>query len=123
MKLQYIKNHLTKITVVMYGVLGTFLIFSNPRSLPVYALIAPILWLFFCMTFSVFIALNRLHGSSSRSDKRNIIYASSFSGLICTVVLLRSVNQLNGRDLLLIMVFLIIATFYTSKLRISRKAE
>lgn len=107
----------------MYGVLFVFLLFTDPRELPVYVLIAPILWLFMCMTFTILLILSRMQLSKVDQGSRNFVYAMSFSGLVCTVILLRSVNQLNGRDLLLVVVFLVIASFYATKLRISRKAK
>lgn len=122
MKLQYFKKHLVKLIIGMYSVLVVFLLFTDPRSLPVYILVVPIVWLFACISLTMFVLLSKMYKTGDAHDRKNLIYAMAFSGLICTILLLRSVNQLNGRDLLLVIVFLVLATFYASKLRISSKA-
>jgi hypothetical protein len=121
MKLIEIKKHLLAVTMGMYSILVIFLMFTDPRKLPVVALVAPIIWLFVCLSLSMYLVLTRFNAHKKSGNRRIIVYAISLSAMLCVVILLRSVNQLNGRDVLLIAVFLAIVSFYSGKLRLTSK--
>ncbi len=111
-----------KIVTGMYVFLGLFLIFTNPRDLPMLGLIFPIIWLFLCLTLSSYILLTMIRNSAEADVKRLLIYSAGFSLMVCSIILLRSVNQLNGRDLLLVLLFMIVASFYAIKFRLPVKS-
>ncbi len=117
-----INKKILKIAIGMYAFLGLFLIFTNPRDLPLLGLIFPIFWLFLCLTLSSYILLTMIRNGAEADVKRRLIYSAGFSLMVCSIVLLRSVDQLNGRDLLLVLLFMIIASFYAIKFRLPVKS-
>jgi FlaA1/EpsC-like NDP-sugar epimerase len=121
MATQFLHRNLIRITILMYVILLIFLAFTNPSKLPIYVIIVPIVWLFVCMSFTAHLLIGKFQKDKDTHKRRNLIYSAGFSGLICTVILLRSVDQLNSKDVLLVVIFLAVASFYAGKLRISTK--
>jgi len=115
------RRYLVKIVAIMYGLFFLFLSLTSPSNLPILLLIAPVIWLFFCLTLTVLLCINIYRLKDKVIDRKDVIYAASGAGVSCVILLLRSVNQLNARDVLLIIFFLAIASFYLSKIRMPTK--
>lgn len=114
------RRHLVKVIAIMYGLLFLFLGTTDPRNLPILLLIVPVVWLFCCLSLTIFLCIN-FYGSKDRLTKRkDIVYAVGGAGVLCVILLLRSVNQLNAKDVMLIIIFFAIAFFYVSKIRIAK---
>ena len=115
------RRYLTKLLAMMYGLFFLFLSTTNPRSLPILLLILPVLWLFLCLTLTIFLCINLYAEKNKPIEKKDIVISMGGAGVFCIILLLRSVNQLNARDVLLVVTFLVIASFYVRKIRLPSK--
>jgi len=117
MTITFHRKRLIKTAIAMYSLLGVFFILTSPSNLPILMLIAPVVWLFIALSITFYLLLGWSKLGVGEKDRRDAIYGMSGAGVICSVLLLRSVNQLNGRDILLVSIFAVIAGFYVRKLR------
>jgi hypothetical protein len=112
------QKHLATVTALMYGILLLFFVFTSPRDLPQIFLIVPIGLIFICLSLTFYLLI-RLYAASRQSNKI-YVYAITPSFLICLILTLKSIDQLSGRDILLVFVFIIVSSVYLSRMRISR---
>jgi hypothetical protein len=116
-----ITGRLKRTLVLMYLVLILFFAFTNPQNLPIALIVAPILWAFACLSMTFYLVLQWFGGEKEGAHKRSLLLSTTFSGVLCLVLLLRSINQLNSRDLLLATVFFIVASIYISKFKLPKR--
>ncbi len=117
------RKRIIELILVMFVILLAFFMKTDPKSLPVILLIAPVAWLFVILSLSFYLGLNWSNIDLNKVSRKDIIYSLVGSGVISIALLLRSVNQLNGRDILLTTIFLVVASFYAKKLRFNIQSE
>ena len=110
--------------VGMYGVLFIFLATTNPTSLPVAALLAPLLWFYGCLVVSIMLVLHVMKRSEQPAGNyKDVSYAAVLGGIPIGLLLLQSINQLTLKDILLITIFSLMALMYVTRFRLARKLE
>lgn len=103
---------------ILYGGLGIFLLTTNPNSLPIWLVITPVLWLFVTLVYSFFSLISMF---SPRSPRPRKVWLSFMLALLPTMLLLlKSINQLSPKDILLLLVLSVLGLFYSSRLRAAR---
>lgn len=113
-----INKRLIQILLCMYGTLLMFFSLTNPRDLSVSYLLFPVVWIFLCLIGTLYLFMNVMSVSSEIFNKKYFLYSLASSSLICLVLLLRSVNQLNSRDILLVSLFVLVASMYAYKFKL-----
>ena len=113
------KNQVRVSLLVVILLLG-FLLFTNPNNLPILLLITPIFLLFVFLTSSISVVLKALHKNPASNPSGVSVYAVTFSFVTCLALLLRSIDQLNGKDILLIIILFVVSIFYIRHIRPSK---
>ena len=89
---------------------------TDPKSLPVYLLIFPFIFLFL-ISYSILEILSNkiffISNSTRKGRKRIIIVSSSF--LIAVLLALQTIGQLGIRDLITVIILCVIMIFYVNK--------
>ena len=112
-----------RLLVAMYALLFIFLFFTDPRQLPVLFLILPVIWLWGCLALTFYLLIRKLPSRRGNSSKNNVIYSVTISSFLCLLLLLRSVNQLNGKDVILVVVLFLVARPYLRRLLSSQQSK
>lgn len=89
---------------------------TDPKSLAVYLLIFPFIFLFL-ITYSILEILSNkiffINNSNNKGRKRIIIVSSSF--LISVLLALQTIGQLGIRDIITVIILCVIMIFYVNK--------
>jgi len=109
-----------RVSLLAVIILIGFLLFTNPNDLPILLLVTPILLLFVFLTSSISAALKVLHKNPASNPSGVSVYAVTFSFVACLALLLRSIDQLNSKDILLIILLFIVSIFYIRHIRPSK---
>ncbi len=100
----------------MYIGFVVFLFSTNPQNIAVGWLILPFIWMFILLFISSLFVINSL-SSDNIGSKKQFTTAIVVALVPSLILILDSVSQLTERDILLILVFGCIATFYAIRLR------
>lgn len=104
----------------MYGALFLFIANTDPHDLSAWLLVLPVILLFGCL----FMTLYWLpYVWRADSGIRRIAVAGIIAGTPCIVLLLRSMGQLTGKDVLLMVVFGAVTYVYADRIKFSRKRQ
>lgn len=120
-KLEHIRKG--RLLVVMYVLFFSFLAFTDPRKLPILFLILPVAWLWICLSLSFFLLINKLPSRRRTTARNNMIYSVILAGFVCLILLLRSVDQLNTKDVILVLILFLIARPYLRRLFTTQQAK
>lgn len=104
--------------VILYALLGVFLITTDPRHLPLILLIVPFVLMMsaFYLTISLLMQIFR----PSMLRPKRVYFSIVSSGFLTFLLVLNSVNQLTWRDALLLVVLMLFLLFYGSRWQASR---
>lgn len=108
--------------LILYGGFIVFLLTTNPASLPLPLLILPFAWLYLCVLVAAYYFLKtikRIMGRKSAGRSRTIIFASLIALVPASLLVLQSIDQLSTKDVLLMGVFVLLLSFYLSRVRVS----
>ena len=106
---------------LLYGGFIVFLISTDPSKLSLPFIILPFFWLFLCL-LPIFLKLMQiLSGHLSLPAKRRYSLALLLSAVPVCALLLKSIDQLGLRDLLILLALIIIGSFYAGRLNFSRQ--
>lgn len=101
------------VIAVLYMSGPLFLMFTDPKELPLPLLIVPFIWLF---TVLFFTTLWLLEGRSEKLPrKRAVIIASVVSTLPVLLLIFQSIHQLSIKDVLLTIGLITVASFYLQR--------
>lgn len=110
-----------RIAILAMIVLMIFIFFTNPHDLPILLLITPVLLLFVFLTSFLTLTLAIINSNNSLQMGRNLIYGATISFVVCLALLLRSIDQLNSKDILLITLFSTVSIFYIRHVKSTNK--
>ena len=112
----------TKIMLLlsMYGALFLFMANTNPHDLSAWLLIAPVILLFGCLFFTLYWLP---YTGKTGLGLRRVAVAAIIAGTPCIVLLLRSMGQLTGKDVLLMAVFGGMTFVYADRIKFSHKRQ
>lgn len=116
-------NKLIRILLLLIGTLLVFISNTDPKNLPIALVLVPAFLIFGILLLSFYLILRWTKLNNENLSSKYVLYSLVCSGVISSGLLLRSVNQLSGRDVLLGTVFLIIISIYTNKLRFSFSSQ
>jgi cobalamin synthase len=105
-----------RLLVALYVLLFIFLIFTDPQKLPVLFLIVPIVWLWACLSLTIYLVIRKLPSRKGNIPRNDIIYSVVIATFMCLILLLRSVNQLNGKDIVLVVILFLVTRPYLRRL-------
>ena len=105
-----------RLLVAMYVLLFIFLITTDPQKLPVLLLIVPVVWLWVCLSLTFYLVLRRLPSRKINTERNDMVYSIATATFLCLILLLRSVNQLNGKDIVLVAILFFVARPYLRRL-------
>lgn len=105
----------------MYVLLFLFFAFTNPRSLSVPLLIAPVVWLFVSLSLTFYLVFSKIFRNRNFGNKKVALYAIVTATCICLILLLKSINQLSSRDIILVVIFISVASIYFPKIKFQKK--
>ena len=105
-----------RLLVAMYVFFFLFLMTTDPQKLPVLLLILPVAWLWICLSLSFYLLIRKLPSRRGNLSRNDMIYSITLSSFICLLLLLRSVNQLNGKDVILVIILFLVARPYLRRL-------
>lgn len=110
--------------VGMWVLLFVFMSFTNPEKLSAVLLISPVAWLFVCLFATVYAIQNYLSGRRmAELSIKNIGFSAVVALLPTSLLLLKSINQLTTKDLVLMGVFVGITFNYVRRFKFSHKIE
>lgn len=110
--------------VGMWVLLFVFMSFTNPERLSAVLLISPVAWLFVCLFATVYAIQNYLSGRRMADlSIKNIGFSAVVALLPTSLLLLKSINQLTTKDLVLMGVFVAITFNYVRRFKFSHKIE
>ena len=89
-----------------------FLISTSPNELPIFALFVPFLWLFLLLFWLFRAAIGFFFAIEGIRLKFS---AGLFAGMPVFLLVLQSIGQLSGRDILLSIVFLLFGLLYMQR--------
>lgn len=116
-------NKLIRILLMLIGTLIVFISNTDPNNLPIVLVLIPAILIFGILLLSFYLVLKWTKLENEKLSSKYVLYSLVCSGVISSGLLLRSVNQLSGRDVLLGVVFLVIVSIYTNKLRFSISSQ
>ena len=101
-----------------------FLAYTDPKNLPAVLLLAPLSVLFLLLaTVSMLVSRLVFSVSGTATTKKQLVYSIIFASVPVIMLLLRSVDQLTVKDVLLISILASVIVFYLRHFRIGRKIE
>ena len=108
----------------MYGAFFMFLSTTSPRNLPAVLLLLPLLWLFISLTGSALLLFRIVNPQKTEEGSRKQLgYAAVGAAVPIGMMLLRSIDQLTAKDVVLIVLLSAIALFYLGRFRFVQKIE
>jgi len=108
----------------MYGALLLFLSTTKPTNLPVILLLVPLTWLFVCLLATIILIAGYFRlNLGNESIYKQVSYASLLALIPTGLLLLQSINQLTAKDIMLCIVFAVIALVYVRRFRLSQKSR
>lgn len=110
-----------RIAVVAIIVLMVFIFFTNPHDLPILLLLTPVLLLFIFLTSFLTLTFAIINSINTVLMGRNLIYGATISFVICLALMLKSIDQLNSKDILLILLFSTVSIFYIRHVKSTTK--
>ena len=112
-----------RLLVAMYVLLFIFLIFTNPKKLPVLFLILPVIWFWACLSLSLYLGMRIIPSRRINKSRNDMIYSIAIAGFVCLLLLLRSVNQLNSKDVVLVLILFLVARPYLRRLLADQRTK
>ena len=114
--------NIRKYTVLagLYVGLIVFLMAVNPKDAPIALLLVPLVWLFICLFLTWSYIFDKFQ-QYKLIRKRKKTLAILLALLPVLMILLKSIDQLGMRDSLLIVIFVICAVFYATRVRFNNK--
>ncbi len=109
-----------RLLVALYVLLFIFLIFTDPQKLPILFLIVPIVWLWVCLSLTMYLFIRKMPSRKGNAPRNDIIYSIVIATFLCLILLLRSVNQLNGKDIILVLILFLVTRPYLRRLLSSK---
>ena len=109
-----------RLLVALYVFLFIFLIFTDPQKLPILLLIIPIAWLWVCLSLTMYLVIRKMPSRKGNVPRNDIIYSIVIATFLCLILLLRSVNQLNGKDIVLVVILFLVTRPYLRRLLSSK---
>lgn len=110
--------------VGMWLLLFVFMSLTNPEKLSAVLLISPVVWLFICLFSTVYAIQNYQRGVRMADlSVKNIGFSAVVALLPTSLLLLKSINQLTTKDLILMGVLAAIAFNYVRRFKFSYKIE
>jgi len=117
-------KRLAVVLLGMYGALFIFLSTTNPRSIPAAILLLPLVWLFMSLTGTGLLILRLVQPHKSEEDLRKQLgYAAIGAAVPIGMLLLRSIDQLTAKDIILIVMLSAIGLFYLGRFKFAQKIE
>lgn len=116
------KNELVRIAG-LWSALFVFLASTDPFKLPAALLAAPILWMFLCIVYTMFILQKIISSSSDKSDLSRLWYGVIVAMFPTLILLLRSINQLTFKDLVLVLILATVGIGYVKRFRFAQKID
>ena len=104
--------------ILLWLSLLVFLFSTDPNKLSIGWLILPFIWLFLCLFMTFLLVVNKItlkRELLTKSKRYTIAFIAA--SLPTLILLLKSIDQLSAKDLVLFIVFYLIISFYVSKLR------
>ncbi len=98
-----------------------FIFFTNPHDLPILLLLTPVLLLFIFLTSFLTLTFAIINSNNTVHMGRNLIYGATISFVICLALMLKSIDQLNSKDILLILLFSTVSIFYIRHVKSTTK--
>lgn len=112
------KNKITLYALLMIG-LALFIMFTSPEKLPAVLLIVPFAAFFFLIFGLVAYILERFYRFTGRKNPVPSRLLPLMVSIVATLILtLSSLGQLTPRDLILVFILSVLASFYISKTRV-----
>lgn len=123
--MQNITNkRLAVVLLGMYGALFIFLSSTSPQNIPAAVLLLPLVWLFMSLTGTGLLILRLVQPHKSEEDLRKQLgYASIGAAVPIGMLLLRSIDQLTTKDVILIVLLSAIGLFYLGRFKFAQKIE
>lgn len=115
-------KYLFAIALLSHSVLLLFLMTTNPYKLPVIFLLITLIWAYGCLTSLVLLVIKILR-PEELFGTRQILYSAILAAVPTGMLLLRSIDQLTVKDLVLIGILASLGLFYFTRFRFSRKIE
>ncbi len=108
----------------MWSGLFIFMSSTDPTKLPAILLIAPILWMFLCIVYTIFVLQRVLYNSQNEAiNKKRIGSAVLIASVPTVLLLLQSIGQLTAKDLALVLILVGIGFAYLKRFRLAQKIE
>lgn len=105
------------LAIVPFILLGVFLLTTSPKQLPLALLVVPFILLFICLLVIFLLVLRRVTFHTHRPfARKQFAVAATLAFLPSLVVVLRSIDQLTIKDVLILSVLIGTVVFYVSKL-------
>lgn len=97
------------IIAALYAGLGTFLLSTDPRKLPVVLVVVPFLLLFVALFYTIWLLLHKI------GRRRSAVIAVCLATLPVLMIVLQSINQLTIRDVVILLVLEAGLLFYITR--------
>lgn len=102
------------ISIVVSGlILASFIIFTDPLSLPLTLLFLPFVLAFIFLRNVGLVIASKLFGESSERKRRVVVV--SITSILVLVLVLQSLGQLSWRDLIIVLGLIVGLVLYFSK--------
>ncbi len=115
-------KYLFGMAVILHASLLFFLSITSPHKLPVLLLLLPLIWMFACIVTDVLLVMRLIHPNRAQ-NKKQLLYAVIIAAVPAGMLLLRSIDQLTFKDLLLISLLTVVTLFYFTRFRFLEKIE
>ncbi len=107
--------------LLLYGILITLLFSTNPYQSSLLVVIIPFGILFLAL-FATFNSIMSLLGVSQRiTPKKRLLLAAGIAWLPVMLLILRSIDQLTGRDALILVIFILAFLLYATRLQLQSR--
>lgn len=111
--------------ILLYVGLFGFLFLTNPRSMPLVLLIVPFIWIYLAIFFASYYFMYRVVGWIAQhpiSRRKSLAGASLAAFVPTSILILKSINQLTIRDIVIVSIFGLIMAFYINRLKFINSA-
>lgn len=111
--------------ILLYAGLFGFLFFTNPRSMPLVLLVVPFVWIYLAIFIASYYFIHRVVGWAAQrsiSRRKSLAGASLCAFVPTSILILKSINQLTVRDIVIVSIFGLIMAFYINRLKFVNSA-
>lgn len=117
-------NNKIGLTAVSLLLITLVILFStNPKDIPVGLLIAPPVLVFTSLTLLAYQFLGLIRNFRERPKIRRLSYAAICASVPVLLLVLKSINQLSTKDIILMGSLLVLLTFYFSRFSLKSSRE